>query len=119
MFQTRHQSRNSIFACRSSRCAHRLPLDHDENFQINTDFTLNWDGPESNCLFAVNAGMQRLGIAEPQLSLMAWRAARILNRAHPEAPFELTTTPGVIHWRTQQPEQHEQDRQQSVNSFQY
>lgn len=99
--------------------AHRLPLDRDETFQINTDFTLNWDGPESNCLFAVNAGMPRLGIAEPQLSLMAWRAARILNRAHPEAPFELTTTPGVIHWRTQQPEQHEQDRQQSVNSFQY
>ncbi|MDU6431379.1 MAG: SidA/IucD/PvdA family monooxygenase [Pantoea sp.] len=99
--------------------AHRLPLDRDENFQINTDFTLNWDGPESNCLFAVNAGMQRLGIAEPQLSLMAWRAARILNRAHPEAPFDLTTTPGVIHWRTQQPEQHEQDHQQSVNSFQY
>ena len=80
--------------------SHRLHLDTDEAFCINNDFTLEWDGPQSNRLFAVNAGMHRLGIAEPQLSLMAWRAARILNRAHPDEPFELATTPGVIHWRT-------------------
>ncbi len=99
--------------------AHRLQLDRDENFKINTDFTLNWDGPRSNRLFAVNAGMQSLGIAEPQLSLMAWRAARILNCAHPDEPFELATTPGVIQWRTQQPGDHGQDRQPTVNSVQY
>ncbi|HBL4909226.1 TPA: SidA/IucD/PvdA family monooxygenase, partial [Enterobacter hormaechei] len=78
----------------------RLRLDEDEAFCINNDFTLEWDGPQSNRLFAVNAGMHRLGIAEPQLSLMAWRAARILNRAHDAEPFELATTPGVIHWRS-------------------
>ena len=49
----------------------RLRLDEDEAFCINNDFTLEWDGPQSNRLFAVNAGMHRLGIAEPQLSLMA------------------------------------------------
>ena len=63
--------------------------------------------------------MQRLGIAEPQLSLMAWRAARILNRAHPSEPFELSTTPGVIQWRTQQPENHVQDPQRTINSVQF
>lgn len=73
--------------------SHRLHLDADEAFHINNDFTLEWDGPQSNRLFAVNAGMHRLGIAEPQLSLMAWRAARILNRAHDDEPFELATTP--------------------------
>ncbi len=98
--------------------AHRLQLDPDESFQINTDFTLNWNGPSNNRLFAVNVGMQSLGIAEPQLSLMAWRAARILNRAHPDEPFELATTPGVIQWRTQQPEVNGQDRQRPVNSVQ-
>ena len=54
--------------------SHRLHLDTD-GFCINNDFTLEWDGPQSNRLFAVNAGMHRLGIAEPQLSLMA-RARR-------------------------------------------
>lgn len=96
--------------------AHRLQLERDESFQINTDFTLNWDGPQSNRLFAVNAGMQSLGIAEPQLSLMAWRAARIINCAHPDEPFELATTPGVIHWRTQPSMADVQDHQHTVNS---
>ncbi|KNC92102.1 lysine N(6)-hydroxylase/L-ornithine N(5)-oxygenase family protein [Trabulsiella odontotermitis] len=81
--------------------AHRLHLTRDEEFQVNTDFSVQWNGPHSNQLFAVNAGMHSLGIAEPQLSLMAWRAARIINRAHPDAPFELSTTPGVIHWRSE------------------
>lgn len=81
--------------------ASRLLRDPDEGFRVNTDFTLDWDGPQNSRLFAVNAGMHSLGIAEPQLSLMAWRAARIINRAHPDEPFELTTTPGVIHWRSQ------------------
>lgn len=97
--------------------AHRLQRDPDESFHINTDFTLNWDGPKSNRLFAVNAGMQSLGIAEPQLSLMAWRAARILNRAHPDKPFELATTPGVIQWRTQPSEADDQaNNQHTVHS---
>lgn len=99
--------------------AHRLQMDRDENFHINTDFTLNWDGQQSNHLFAVNAGMQSLGIAEPQLSLMAWRAARILNRAHPDEPFELAIPPGVIQWRTQPPAEHGQDHQRIVNSVRF
>lgn len=82
--------------------AHRLHMDEDEAFKVNTDFTLAWDGPATNRLFAVNAGMHSLGIAEPQMSLMAWRAARILNCAHPDEPFELATTPGVIHWRSEE-----------------
>ncbi|WP_150318235.1 SidA/IucD/PvdA family monooxygenase, partial [Enterobacter hormaechei] len=40
--------------------SHRLHLDTDEAFCINNDFTLEWDGPQSNRLFAVNAGMHRL-----------------------------------------------------------
>lgn len=80
--------------------AHRLHLNSDESLRVNTDFTLDWDGPSGNRLYAVNAGMRSLGIAEPQLSLMAWRAARILNSAHLDSPFELSGTPGVIHWRS-------------------
>ncbi len=82
--------------------AHRLRLNRDEKYQINIDFTIDWDGPNENHLFAVNAGMHSLGIAEPQLSLMAWRSAQILNRAHPGKPFELmdAPSPSVIRWRS-------------------
>ena len=98
IFATGYQAARPAFL---APVAHRLHVDDDEGFQVNTDFTLNWDGPQQNSLFAVNAGMHSLGIAEPQLSLMAWRAARILNRAHSSEPFELATTPGVIQWRSQ------------------
>ncbi|EFO55338.1 hypothetical protein HMPREF9348_05580, partial [Escherichia coli MS 145-7] len=54
---------------------------HDKNtFKVRDDFTLEWSGPKENNIFVVNASMQTHGIAEPQLSLMAWRSARILNR---------------------------------------
>lgn len=98
--------------------AHRLHYNRAEDFLVNTDFTLDWDGPESNQLFAVNAGMHSLGIAEPQLSLMAWRAARILNRVHPDQPFELSTTPGIIHWRSQSASISESHLQSSIKSMQ-
>ncbi len=58
------------------------------------------DGPQSNRLFAVNAGMHRLGIAEPQLSLMAlarrwnYSIARTMT-----SPFELAL-PRRDHWRS-------------------
>ncbi|MEA1063030.1 lysine N(6)-hydroxylase/L-ornithine N(5)-oxygenase family protein [Erwinia sp. HR93] len=80
--------------------AARIRSEENGEFSMNTDFTLAWDGPAANRLFAVNAGMHSLGIAEPQLSLMAWRAARILNAAHPDKPFDIATTPGIIHWRS-------------------
>ncbi|AKE97345.1 SidA/IucD/PvdA family monooxygenase [Cronobacter sakazakii] len=98
--------------------AHRLELDEREGFRVNTDFTLAWNGPGANHLFAVNAGMHSLGIAEPQLSLMAWRAARILNVAHPDTPFELSTTPGVIQWLSR-PETVTRQVSQPVNSTDY
>jgi lysine N6-hydroxylase len=47
--------------------------------------------------------MHSHGIAEPQLSLMAWRSARILNRALGRDQFDLTSTPAVIQWRSRQP----------------
>ncbi|XPE48873.1 hypothetical protein ACNKHL_22320 [Shigella flexneri] len=46
---------------------------HDKNtFKVRDDLTLEWSGPKENNIFVVNASMQSHGIAEPQLSLMAW-----------------------------------------------
>lgn len=82
--------------------ADRLLTTADDQYRISPDFTLAWQGPNENCLFAVNASMHSHGIAEPQLSLMAWRSARILNRALGRDWFDLTSTPAVIQWRSQQ-----------------
>lgn len=80
--------------------ADRLQTTADCQYQVAPDFVLDWQGPRENCLFAVNAGMHSHGIAEPQLSLMAWRSAHILNRALGRTQFDLTSTPAVIQWRS-------------------
>lgn len=80
-----------------------LPLfDMDENnqYQMNADFELKWEGQKTNKIFAVNAGMHSHGIAEPQLSLMAWRSAKIINRLSGEALFDTQSGPGMIDWLT-------------------
>lgn len=78
----------------------RIALRDECSFNVRDDFTVEWDGPKENHLFAVNASMQTHGIAEPQLSLMAWRAARILNRAMERDLFDLSTPPALIQWRS-------------------
>ncbi|MDP1369099.1 lysine 6-monooxygenase, partial [Klebsiella pneumoniae] len=59
-----------------------------------------WNGPKENNIFAVNSSMQTQGIAEPHLSLMALRSARILNRALGRDLFYLSMPPSLIQWRS-------------------
>jgi lysine N6-hydroxylase len=78
----------------------RLNLRDECSFKVRDDFTLEWNGPAENNIFAVNASMQTHGIAEPQLSLMAWRSARILNRALGRDLFDLSMPSPLIQWRS-------------------
>lgn len=98
IFATGYQPQQPAFL---APLAARLQLTPDQQYQIAPDFTLQWQGPQENCLFAVNAGMHSHGIAEPQLSLAAWRSALILNRVLGRQQFDLTPTPSVIQWRSQ------------------
>lgn len=79
----------------------RFSTTDDGQYRIASDFTLEREGAHENCLFAVNASMHHHGIADPQLSLMAWRAARILNRVLGEDQFDLSTAPAIIQWRSE------------------
>ncbi|PWD62351.1 NADPH-dependent L-lysine N(6)-monooxygenase [Pectobacterium parmentieri] len=78
----------------------RIAMRDECSFNVRDDFTIEWDGPKENHLFAVNASMQTHGIAEPQLSLMAWRAGHILNCAMGRDLFDLSTPPALIQWRS-------------------
>lgn len=44
--------------------------------------------------------LDQIFIAEPQLSLMAWRSARILNRVMGRDLFDLSMPPALIQWRS-------------------
>ncbi len=79
---------------------HRLAFDEHGYFRIGQDFAVHWDGPQDNRVFALNAGRLSHGIAEPQLSLMAWRSAIIANALLGRAHFDVEMPPPLVRWAT-------------------
>jgi len=69
-----------------------------EEYLIDQNFAVRWDGPSDRQLFLQNAARGQRGLADPNLSLLAWRSQRILDR--------MTNTdsrqqqPSFIEWTT-------------------
>ncbi len=59
--------------------AARLECQGDE-YCIDQDFAVCWDGPSDRNIFLQNAAREQRGLADPNLSLVAWRSQRIVDR---------------------------------------
>lgn len=59
--------------------ADRLERNGDE-LRIDEDFAVRWDGPADRNIFVQNAAREQRGLADPNLSLNAWRSQRITDR---------------------------------------
>ncbi len=57
----------------------KLSTNTQGQLQINHDFSLQWNGPKNCKLYIQNGAKHSHGIADPNLSLMAWRSATIIN----------------------------------------
>ena len=57
----------------------RFERDNGE-YKIDDSFAVIWDGPTDNNIFLQNAARGQRGLADPNLSLNAWRSQRILDR---------------------------------------
>jgi lysine N6-hydroxylase len=51
-----------------------------DEFEIDDDFAVQWDGPPHRCIFMFNAVRRQRGLPDPNLSLTAWRAQRAIDR---------------------------------------
>ena len=58
---------------------HRLEREGDE-YKIDNSFAVQWDGPPDHNIFMQNAARQQRGLPDANLSLIAWRSQRILDR---------------------------------------
>jgi len=61
-----------------SRMKSRIPCKHT-GYHYHPDFSIQWDGHPRNKIYVQNAARNARGIADPNLSLMAWRSANIIN----------------------------------------
>lgn len=78
----------------------QLDLDEKGRYKLGRDFHVKWNGPEENRIYAVNAGRHSHGIAEPQMSLMCWRSATIINDMLGMDVFDLNQSMNMVEWAT-------------------
>jgi len=76
----------------------RLRLDDHGRLRLGSDFNVLWDGPEENRIYGLNVGRFTHGIAEPQLSLTAWRSAVIINDMLRRPWFNVDSGAGLVRW---------------------
>ncbi|UED86252.1 lysine N(6)-hydroxylase/L-ornithine N(5)-oxygenase family protein [Streptomyces profundus] len=75
--------------------ADRLEREGDE-LRIDEDYAVHWDGPEDRRVFVQNAARGQRGLADPNLSLNAWRSQRIADRLATVSSNE--QLPSFIEW---------------------
>ncbi len=68
-----------------------------EEFRVDDNFAAVWDGPSNRSIFMLNASRSQKGLADPNLSLLAWRSARIVERLSGET-FLYEPAPSTINW---------------------
>lgn len=73
-------------------------VDANGGLRLDEDFAAVWDGPPDRRIFVQNAARCSHGIYEPQLSLMAWRSARIVNTLTGREVFDLDCDDLLIQW---------------------
>lgn len=76
----------------------RIQFDRNNRPVLNNDYCLSWSGPKQNRIFAQNAGRYSHGIADSQLSLMAWRSAHIINSLLGRHHFDLEPHDSQVNW---------------------
>ncbi|MGY2051373.1 lysine N(6)-hydroxylase/L-ornithine N(5)-oxygenase family protein [Methylobacterium sp. JK268] len=81
----------------------RLATDRKGRMVLGDDYALAWDGPAHNRIFALNAGRHSHGIADSQLSLMAWRSATIINALLGRERFDLDLPEPMVAWASINP----------------
>jgi lysine N6-hydroxylase len=74
-----------------------LVLDGDR-LSLTPDYRVRWSGPDSVRLYAQNFGERSHGIADPNLSLVPWRCARIINSITGRQVYRIDDSASTVCW---------------------
>ncbi|HBF83389.1 MAG TPA: L-lysine 6-monooxygenase [Streptomyces sp.] len=75
----------------------RLTLHHGLPV-VRSDFSLDWDGPAQNRIYVQNAARREFGVADPNLSLLAWRSAVITNSLLGQERYDVGSVSAALEW---------------------
>jgi lysine N6-hydroxylase len=69
---------------------------------VRPDFSVVWDGPDDAKIYLQNAARHTHGIADPNLSLLAWRSAVIANSLLATKLYDVDDPASTIDWDERQ-----------------
>ncbi|MBD0693681.1 lysine N(6)-hydroxylase/L-ornithine N(5)-oxygenase family protein [Streptomyces sp. CBMA123] len=72
---------------------------------VGPDFSLQWDGPAENRIFVQNAARREYGVADPNLSLLAWRSAVITNSLLGRPRYDTGSVSTALDWPSAAPQE--------------
>ncbi|MEV4580451.1 SidA/IucD/PvdA family monooxygenase [Nonomuraea jabiensis] len=75
----------------------------NHGFEVNEDYSVRWDGPPGLRVYVQNAAQHTHGIADPNLSLLSWRSARILNAIADREIYDIEGSVATISWERDHP----------------
>jgi lysine N6-hydroxylase len=73
-------------------------VDAAGQFRVNEDYSLAWDGPPELRIFLQNGARATHGVADPNLSLAAWRSARIINALAGRDVYRVDHNRSALSW---------------------
>lgn len=77
----------------------RIPRSDQGAYFLNQDYSIRWDGPEGCRIFVQNAARSQRGISDPNLSLVPWRSATIINSVARRTLYDVSDTTPLIQWQ--------------------
>lgn len=78
----------------------RMESDTQGRPRLDPSFKAAWDGPSDRRIYMQNCARHSHGIADPQLSLMAWRSAAIINDLLERRVYDIEQGPPVVTWQS-------------------
>ncbi|CAM2887774.1 L-lysine 6-monooxygenase [Legionella steigerwaltii] len=81
-----------------SSLSEKIPLNADGTFCVNQDFSITWEGPKQHRIYVQNAARHSHGVADPNLNVMAWRSAKIINSIAQSQIYDLNHENTLLDW---------------------
>jgi lysine N6-hydroxylase len=69
-----------------------------DGYRVRADFSIEWDGPTDRRIYVQNAARHSHGIADPNLSLAAWRSAVIVNSICGRSVYDVDDCSSAVAW---------------------
>jgi lysine N6-hydroxylase len=70
----------------------------DDGFQVEEDFSIQWDGPPNCKIYVQGYARNQRGVADPNLGLIPWRNATIINSIMGAQLYDCSLQKSFVDW---------------------